>query len=217
MPTEQQAKIDVPQILPVFPLPNTVLFPLTLLPLHIFEPRYLEMVRDVTAGNGLIVISRMVDKDFEKLGTVGRVYDLVPLEDGKFNLMLEGVQRVSMDEVPCDTPYRQVRVEPRPELPGSIDPTVIEQSKLDLLGTLGILLSAAKTDVPVVLNPDLPLEVLVNKACAGLPVEASIRQQLLAEDNLITRQQKVSDHLTAVIETIVQVVGTDQGGGSVLN
>ena len=217
MATERQSKTDVPQILPVFPLPNTVLFPLTVLPSHIFEPRYLQMVRDVTAGNGLIVISRMVGDGFENLGTIGRVRDLVPLEDGRFNLMLEGVQRVSIDEVPCDTPYRQVRVEPRPESPGTDDPSVIEHFKLELLGTLGILLNAAQADVPVILHQELPFEVLVNKACAGLPVEASLRQQLLADDDLITRQRRVSEHLTTVIETIVQAGGTDRGGGPMLN
>jgi Lon protease-like protein len=217
MPTESRSTTDVPQILPVFPLPNTVLFPHTLLPLHIFEPRYRAMVRDVSAGNGLIVISRMVGEGFENLGTVGRVDALKPLEDGRFNLVLEGLHRVSMVEVPCDTPYRQVRIEPRPERPGTDDPNVIEQSKLELLATLSAMLSVAQVDVPAVLNREQPFEVVVNKACADLPVEASFRQRLLATDHLIERHRMVSEVLDALIESIAQSGAAGQGGSSALN
>ena len=217
MAPETQAMIEVPRILPVFPLPDTVFFPHTLLPLHIFEPRYRAMVRDVTAGDGLIVISRMVGDGFEPLGTVGRMRDLVPLEDGRFNLMLEGLQRVSMVEVDCDTPYRQVRVEPRPEHPCTDDPAVVERSRIELLASLSLLLSVAQAGVPVVLNQEMPFEVVVNKACAGLPVGAAVRQKLLAEDDLIGRQRMLSDHLDAVIESIAQSRAADQGGSSAPN
>jgi len=209
----------MPEILPVFPLPNTVLFPRTLLPLHIFEPRYRRMVRDVTAGDGLIVISRMTGEgeSFDRVGTVGRVRDLEPLEDGRFNLVLEGLYRVSMTEVPCDTPYRQVRVEPRPERSGSGDTGVIERARLELLATLSALLSAARSSVPVVLNEDQPFEVVVNKACASLPVEAAIRQRLLDEDDLLERHRELSAHLDSMIEAIALSRATGQGGSSAPN
>jgi len=202
------------QIVPVFPLPNTVLFPRTSLPLHIFEPRYRAMIADAEAGNGLIVIARMIDDGFEKLGTVGRIRDLEPLDDGRFDLVLEGLHRVSMAEVPCDTPYRQVRIEARPERPGTDDPAVVERTKLELLATLGLLLSAAQTGFPVVLSQALPFEVIVNQVCAALPVGASLRQRLLAEDEFLGRQRLLTKHLDNVIETISEAGGVSPGGGS---
>ena len=208
---------DTAQILPVFPLPNTVFFPHTSLPLHIFEPRYRTMVRDVTAGSGLIVVSLMVGDDFEELGTVGRVRDLETLEDGRFNLRLEGLYRVSMAEVPCDTAYRQVRVEPRPERPGADDVSTLERSKLDLLATLGILRSVAGQGEPIVLHQNLPFEVVVNTACAGLPIEAPLRQELLAEDDLLGRQRRVSDQLSVVLDAITQLGYAEHDGGTLLN
>jgi Lon protease-like protein len=159
----------------------------------------------------------MVSGGFEKLGTVGRVRDLEPLQDGRFNLTLEGLDRVSMVEVPCNTPYRQVRIQPRPERPGTDDPTVIEQSKLELLATLSILLGDVQAGVPVVLDKELPFEVVVNKACAVLPVGASSRQRLLAEDDLIGRHRRLSDHLESVIDLIVQSRGANQGESSAPN
>jgi Lon protease-like protein len=217
MPAASRESTEMPQILPVFPLPNTVFFPHTLLPLHIFEPRYRAMVRDVAAGNGLIVISRMVGEGFDNLGTVGRLRDLKPLEDGRFNLVLEGLRRVTMVEVARDTPYRQVRVEPRPERCGVDDPAVIAQLKLGLLATLSAMLSVARTDVPVALDQEQPLEVVVNKACAGLPVEASVRQQLLATDDLIERHRMLSEVLDAVIESIARSGAAGQGESSAPN
>lgn len=208
--------IERDRIVPVFPLPDTVFFPHTSLPLHIFEPRYREMVRDVTAGDGLIVVARTVGDGFERLATVGRVRDLQHLEDGRYNLRLEGLERVALTEIPCDTPYRQVRIESRPEAQGSDDPAVIERSKLELLATLGILLSVAKQAVPVVLDQDLPFEVVVNKACAGLPVESGLRQELLAEDDLIGRQRLVSHHLGDVIETVAKLSLEGDSGDSSL-
>ena len=73
-----------PGILPVFPLPDTVSFPETSLSLFVFEPRDRAMVRDATAGDGLIVVSLKVGNDFSDLGTVGRIEDLNQLGDGSF-------------------------------------------------------------------------------------------------------------------------------------
>jgi Lon protease-like protein len=211
-PAEQRS-----QILPVFPLPETVLFPHALLPLHIFEPRYRTMVQDVSDGLGLIVVARQVGDGFEPLGTVGRLHDLTELEDGRYNMMLEGTERVTLTEVDCDTPYRQVSIVPCPERTGSDDPEVIQQSKLEVLASLGILLSAAKGELPTLLNPELPLDVLVNRACASLPIEGAIRQQILAENDLLARQRRLSQHLDDLIASITWKGFEGSGDRSRLN
>jgi len=214
--TSQEDRLEN-RIVPVFPLPNTVFFPRTSLQLHVFEPRYRAMVHDVTRGDGLIVVALMDGEGFHELATVGRVRELEPLEDGKFNLRLEGLGRVSIVEVPCDTPYRQVRLESRPEQRVAGDSSAIEESKLDLLATYGILRSVAGKDEAVVLHQDLPLEVVVNTTSAGLPIEASLRQLLLAEDDLVERQHLAADYLSAVIDAISQLGATDDGGTSLIN
>ena len=217
MPDETRTVVELPPIVPVFPLPNTVLFPRTLLPLHIFEPRYRAMVRDIREGSGLVAIARMVGEGFDRLGTVGRLRDVEPLEDGRFNIVVKGLQRVSMIEIDRDTPYRQVSIEPRPERPGSDDATVVERARLELLASLSLLLSVAQSSMPVVLNEDLPFEVVVNKACMGLPVEASVRQRLLDEDELIERHRLLSVYLDSVIEVVAQSKADGSGGPSTVN
>lgn len=104
--------------LPIFPLPNCVLLPGGLLPLHVFERRYREMTRDALAGNHLIGIARLrpgFEKHavgeppvFERFG-VGRIICSEELPDGRYALLLRGVARVELErELPADRAYRTV-------------------------------------------------------------------------------------------------------------
>jgi hypothetical protein len=91
---------------------------------------------------------------------------------------------------------------------------VVEQSKLELLATLGLLLNAAGTGFPVVLSQELPFEVVVNQVCSTLPVGAMLRQRLLAEDELLGRRRLLSEHLDTVVETIAGSGGMSPGEGA---
>ncbi len=112
MTTEGHVPLDD---VPVFPLTNVVLLPEQRLPLHIFEPRYRAMVRDALQGSAHLVVAN-VDPDphhdpprFARVATVGRIVAHQRLPDGRFNILVEGVARVALDEVPATTPYRRAR------------------------------------------------------------------------------------------------------------
>lgn len=98
---------------PVFPLSGVLLFPRTQLPLHIFEPRYRTMVRDALASDRLIAMVQPKDEEeppalFE-VGCIGRIAACDELDDGRFNLVLEGLSRFRIArEAEVATPYRQV-------------------------------------------------------------------------------------------------------------
>jgi Lon protease-like protein len=98
---------------PVFPLAGALLFPRAQLPLHIFEPRYRAMVRDALASDRLIAMVQPKDEDeppalFE-VGCLGRIGTCEELEDGRFNIVLEGLSRFRIArEATVDTLYRQV-------------------------------------------------------------------------------------------------------------
>jgi Lon protease-like protein len=107
---------EPPQRLPVFPLAGAVLFPRGHLPLHIFEPRYRAMVRDALASDQLIgMIQPRASDDppalFE-VGCIGRIVGADELDDGRFNIVLEGLGRFRvLGEAQVDTPYRQVEAD----------------------------------------------------------------------------------------------------------
>ena len=91
--------MSLPDSIPIFPLPNVVLFPEVELPLHIFEPRYREMVADAMAGDGLIgmvLLRPQWGKDYYEappvypIGCVGRIEQHEALADGRSNLVLRG-------------------------------------------------------------------------------------------------------------------------------
>jgi Lon protease-like protein len=98
---------------PVFPLAGALLFPRSQLPLHIFEPRYRAMMRDAMAGDRLIAMVQPKDHNeppalFE-IGCIGRIASCEELEDGRFNLVLDGLSRFRIArEAVVDTLYRQV-------------------------------------------------------------------------------------------------------------
>jgi Lon protease-like protein len=98
---------------PVFPLAGALLFPRSQLPLHIFEPRYRAMTRDALAGDRLIAMIQPRDHEeppalFE-IGCIGRIGACDELDDGRFNLVLEGLSRFRIArEAAVDTLYRQV-------------------------------------------------------------------------------------------------------------
>ncbi len=105
----------------LFPLPNVVLFPHVIQPLHIFEPRYRQMMADALASDRLIAMALLRpdwEEDYHKcppicpIVCIGRVFREEKLPDGRFNLLLQGLSRARIiEEIETDKLYRQARVE----------------------------------------------------------------------------------------------------------
>ena len=101
--------------LPLFPLPQTVLFPGALLPLHVFEPRYRAMVRDVLETHRVLSVVLITDARtadahghpaIADVATAGEIIDHAELPGGRFNILLRGRARVLLRELPFVTLYR---------------------------------------------------------------------------------------------------------------
>lgn len=107
------------EALPLFPLPDVVLYPGAQLPLHVFEPRYRKMLRDVLDGHRkLAVVQIRAGADLDdgapaiaKIAGVGDVVDATELPSGRFNILVRGMARVSLDELPFEPPYRRARAQ----------------------------------------------------------------------------------------------------------
>ena len=110
----------IPDLLPLFPLPNVVLFPNVFLPLHIFEPRYREMVADALAGDrviGMVLLKPGFADDYEgrppvySLGCSGLITHCERLPDGRFNLILRGLERFRIRDEDHSLSYRRAIVD----------------------------------------------------------------------------------------------------------
>ena len=129
------------QRIAIFPLPGAVLFPGLHLPLHIFEPRYRAMVQDVLVRDrriGMIqprVLPGEEDREPPALydvGCVGKIVDVEALDDGRFNLVLEGVARFRVRrELDVTTPFRQVEAEIETEIDEDAVLASIERASLE--------------------------------------------------------------------------------------
>ena len=105
-------KIDLPSILPIFPLPKAILLPGSRLPLHIFEPRYLTMIEDcLKTPNRLIgmIQPTSVEGRLQSIGCAGKLTQFSETEDGRYMITLSGISRYRIEsEVEGFTPYRRL-------------------------------------------------------------------------------------------------------------
>ena len=166
---------------PLFPLPDIVLFPAMRLPLHVFEPRYRQMVSDVLAGDRLIAVPRLKPgfaEDyyespaiFEVCG-IGRITRHRLLHDGRFDIVVEGIARAELEEEASTTPYR-VACARRLDDKVAADPLTVTAVKHEVWHLLGQLL-------PYLSEPDDRLESLAADA-RGVG-EAADAQERLPQD-----------------------------------
>jgi Lon protease-like protein len=208
---------DLPEIIPVFPLPGALLLPRGQLPLNIFEPRYLAMVDDsLRDGHRLIgmiqpdpVHPGSEDKPtLFKIGCVGRITQLAETGDGRYLLQLTGVARFRVEEeLKVSTLYRQCRVTTVP----FADDFVARkgEEKVDrkaVLAALQAFLKAnnLKTDWEGI--EKAPNEALVNALAMMSPYGTAEKQAMLEAPDLKSR----AEILIAVTE--IELAKKTQGG-----
>ena len=190
---------DVPRLIPLFPLPDVVLFPRVSLPLHIFEPRYRKMVADAMDGHrtiGMVLLRPGWEKDYYGRppvfgsGCAGRIETCEALPDGKYNIVLRGLCRFRVVEEQAGEPYRLATVEPRPE---EEDETAdLDGARRRVLAAIG---KAADGPSIMVLNADLPHAVFVDALSQSLPLAALERQSLLDCDTVSARYARLLEIL----------------------
>jgi Lon protease-like protein len=176
--------------IPIFPLPGAILFPRSQLPLHIFETRYREMVRDAADGAGRIGMIQplRIDDDNEAplygVGCVGELVSLEELDDGRFNIVLLGSNRFRLiGEAETDTLYRCAEVdieafddsEPPPLSLGQRAEVEREARRLgDAMGLAVDWNAVARLDD----------EMLVNAIAQVAPFDVGAKQALLEQPTL---------------------------------
>src|SRR5918994_5626587 len=181
---------------PIFPLAGALLFPRSQLPLHIFEPRYRAMVRDALASDRLIAMIQPRDSSEERgegppplfgVGCIGRISTCDELDDGRYNLVLEGLSRFRIArEARVTTPYRQVDAdregfdEDSDEILGLAQRAEVEREARAYADSLGYMV-----DWDSVANLDD--EMLVNGICQIAPLDVGSKQALLEARDLAMR------------------------------
>ena len=196
-------------LLPLFPLPNLVFFPETRMPLHIFEPRYRRMVAEALESEnrfGIVLLRPGWEKDYfgappvHGYGTIGTIEQAMPLEDGRYNLVVRGDVRFRiLDEVSRD-PYRMARVVAQPQLTRSPDDSYSQRQWLADMSRQYLHYLPDQAAVPEI--DTVGLEALTNALIMSLNLEVEKKQQLLEIDDLIARAEEVGTELQNRIESL---------------
>lgn len=195
----------------LFPLPNLVLYPHVMQPLHIFEDRYREMLEDAIARDGLIAMAVLKpgwEDDYEsrppveEFACLGKIVAHHRLEDGRYNVLLMGVQRVRIiKELDPLRSFRKARVELIDDCYDFASPAKRKETQERLLEAFRKHLPCAcqlPEQLESMLSGALPLGLLTDLAAYALPLEGDIKQQLLAE----CRVRRRSEILLAEVEKL---------------
>jgi Lon protease-like protein len=190
---------DLPEVIPVFPLPRALLLPRVELPLNIFEPRYLAMIDDVLRGDRLI---GMIQPDEAKegasptpslysIGCAGRLTQFAESGDGRYQVVLTGVSRFRVkEEVEGMHPYRRCKVD-FGVFASDLVPHLGEDEvdRENLLKTLSNYLAANSIEADWNGISEAPTEALVNGLSLISPFGVREKQALLEAGDLRTRAE----------------------------
>jgi Lon protease-like protein len=197
----------LPAVVPVFPLPEVVLFPGALLPLHVFEPRYGEMTADTVAGHKHLMIVSL-SRGFEPLyytrhapirtfGCLSRIVACEKLDDGRYNMLVKGIERARIVQECGEKAYREAAIEFAPSH-GEADDADIERVRRQLNKRIrknGVLDSGSREMLLRMINDGAGLAALSDAIASCLPMPYEMRQILLEELCPLARCESLMDHL----------------------
>jgi Lon protease-like protein len=184
----------LPPTIPIFPLPNVVLFPNVFLPLHIFEPRYRQMVEDALNGDriiGMVLLRPGWEGDYDgrppvyPTGCAGVVTHAERLPDGRYNIVLRGMEKFRIAGEDAEHPYRVATVIAVPEpSPESVRQEMrSERRRLEALLVPQPEGPQRERNVPT----SMPDEDLVNALAQYLEFDPVEKQALLERHGLLDR------------------------------
>ena len=185
------ARRTKPGTIPIFPLGGAVLLPVCDLPLNIFEPRYLNMTDDALKTDRLIgMVQTREDGELAEIGGLGRITQFSETEDGRYLVVLKGLKRFRIDDLPpVTTPYRQAKVsfdgfEEDADLHAArqTSEALSESGRSDraaLTVAMKALAKAVGVEVDWSALSEIPLPVLVNQAAMISPFSSADKQSLL--------------------------------------
>lgn len=206
------SNLTLPDVIPIFPLTGAVLLPGCSLPLNIFEPRYLAMVRDAVDSHQIVgMIQPAIPGDTSQkpetysVGCAGRIARLSETDDGRLLINLEALCRFRIEtELAVTTPYRQVNVDWSPfigDLLDHPDPQMVDRARLMMV--LETYLERRDLEADLEAIDEAPDDALVNSLAMILPLSPAEKQALLEVPGLESR--------ASTLISCLEMDGHDQG------
>ena len=209
-----EVEIQVPDEVPVMTLPDLAFFPQALLPLHIFEPRYRRMLRDVLASNRIFAVACLDSEAaashgrFEpphRVACIGLVRACQENGNGTSNLLLQGLCRVSIEAILGDEPYRRIRIRALvSELGAAPSENAKLRKELSRLIKLKLRLSPGGTEgmtdlLKTVEDPEVFADLAAFNLCDDAPVKQKLLETLDVNRRLLLLLKVVRSEIDSAI------------------
>jgi len=196
--------VPIPNVIPLFPLPNLVFFPRTYIPLHIFELRYRDMVRAAAASHrmvGMVLLKEGWEVDYEgdpaifPMGCVGRMINVQSLPDGRFNILLQGLRRFEIEHEIGTESYRQGRIVLKDlSQPDTALPVEVRKELIKVVG--GFMRNREDASaLSALLRQPIQDDVLVQNLSFALYFTPLEKQFLLESESLLQQARRLLDLL----------------------
>lgn len=203
-PGSNRAADALPATIPIFPLEDVVLFPNSSVPLHIFEPRYREMMADALQGDGIIgmvLLRPGYEADYYgrppvySVGCAGTITEAEELPDGRYVILLGGLVKFRVTLEDRSRAYRLADVEPLPEFLDDQGLEILKERRGRLAGMLDVMSPGLSP-----LADSLSDAEFVDRLSQGLALSSAERQSLLELDSLVERADALVEFLAARTE-----------------
>jgi Lon protease-like protein len=198
--------INLPKIIPVFPLSNFIIFPKTTVPLNIFEPRYIDMINDCVKSNkfiGMIQPKKMNDKGIppvlHEIGCLGKITSFKETDDGRYLIELKGIIRFNLvQEIQSNKKYREYEVDfnnfsadldEKKEKIKFSDLELIFKDLKSLFEKRGFIINWKELEKQ-------SLDETINALSMASPFSLEEKQVLLEAKNLSVRKNKIAEILS---------------------
>jgi len=211
---EEGAAIDLPEVLPILPLRGMVVYPQTAIPLTVGQERSIQLVDDVVAGNRLVGLVASKDPSLgtpgpdqvQTIGTLATIHRLFRTPDGTIRLLIQGLQRIRIDEFIETSPYLKARVTRIPEdevvFADDIEMEALVRSIVDRFTALAELVPSIPQElVNNALNVEDPLQ-LVYSIATYVRIELDDAQALLEMDHVGDKIRHLLKLLTKEFEVL---------------
>src|SRR5579875_750725 len=209
--TDDEEQFSIPEVLPVLPLKDTVIYPFSLQPLGVGQERSLRLIDHVMNTNRLVVLVAQKDAsmdmagpaDIFKVGTVSRVVRMFRMPDGTVQIVVQGLERVEIGEFTQEKPFLAAHITPRPEVQEQDNET--EAIKRNVISYFQRLVALVQNVPEGVAAATLNLEEARQVAyviATFLQMDLELRQKILELDSVRAKLQELSAFLTHELEIL---------------
>jgi ATP-dependent Lon protease len=206
---EEEEELHIPDVMPVLPLKDVVVYPYAMQPLGVGQERSIRLIDDVMRGNRLVVLVAQKSAEIEsagpddifKIGTISRIARLVRMPDGTIQIIVQGLERVDLGEFVQEKPYLTAHVTSRPETQETDDETeAIKRNVVGYFQRLVTLVQNVREDVAATaLNMEEARQVAYLVA-TFVQMELELRQKILELDSVRAKLEELSNYLSHELE-----------------